>query len=203
MNAGAKLVRQIFTAQKAGSNTNGTPTNTNIPNLKIKSNNRRRKRAQVAGLVSGPSSSGSVRVRDTEKASFDKASVISALSFPFNLKRLGEFAKMYERYQIHTVRIRVLGTAGSAQAGTIAYGVLSGGVEDVIKTADDILALRPSRTHHLSQQSSILLGHDIQLSKYMRTDDKSAFTLYSWATVANVAFLEVSYDVTFSSPRPF
>lgn len=203
MNAGAKLVRQIFTAQRAGSNTN-IPPNTNIPNLKLKSNNRRRKRGTpVVGLVSGPSSSGSVRVRDTEKASFDKASAVVATSFPFNLKRLGEFSKMYERYQIHTVRIRVLGTAGSAQAGTIAYGVLSGGVEDVIKTADDILALRPSRTHHVSQQSSIVLGHDIQLSKYMRTDDKSAFTLYSWATVANVAFLEVSYDVTFSSPRPF
>lgn len=152
--------------------------------------------ASAAGL-------GSVRVSDMEKFNPSSANAVVKYGFPFSLARMGKFAQMYERYMIHKVVIKCVGLGGSAEAGSCIYGVLSGAVDDNIKTTTAINSLRPSKCQHISHTTSVVVGHDIQLSKWRRCDEDDAFALYIYTSdVAKLVF-EITYDVTFSSPRPF
>lgn len=198
MNAGMKLVRQLL-ERKAPLNNNVNNNNNVVRKLK----QRKARRTPLRAISTGPSGEGNIRVRDTEKFNMATANAVVVSGFPVNLTRLQAFAKMYEKYMIHSIQIRVLGIAGSAQDGQVYIGITSGPNDTRVKTAKDLLAMKPSRVLHASGSTIINLTHDIQLSKYMRCDDDDAFTLYYWVTKADVAYIEMSYDVTFSSPRPF
>lgn len=140
---------------------------------------------------------------DTEKFSVSTNSKVVAYGFPFSLARLGKFSQMYERFSIHKVLIRCVGLGGSAETGQCYYGVISGPKDANITTITNINALRPSNTQHVSHTTQMSVTQDIQLSKWRRSDDDDAFTLYIWCTDVSKVVFEVSYDVTFASPRPF
>lgn len=146
---------------------------------------------------------GSIRVNDMEKFFPSKDSELAGYGFPFSLARLGKFAQMYERYMIHKIVIKCVGLGGSAESGSCVYGVLSGPKDVNIKTLTDINAMRPSKTQHISHTTQIVVGHDIQLSKWRQCDEDDAFALYIWSSSASKTVFEISYDLTFASPRPF
>lgn len=146
---------------------------------------------------------GMIRVSDTEKFNVSSASQVVGYGFPFSLARLGKFASMYERFMIHKVVIKCIGLGGSAEAGTCVYGVLSGIVDKDIKTITNINALRPSRSQHISHTTMLSVTQDIQLSKWRRCDEDDAFSLYVYTTDSAKSLFEVTYDLTFASPRPF
>lgn len=122
-------------------------------------------------------------------------------TFPFqNVERMKAFRNLYGKYMIHSVVIKAQGLAGSAATGTVAYGVLVDGHSSAV-TENNLSALRPYRTHHGSKSSSIKLTHDIQLSKWMDSDNP-AFTLYFKLSAASIISFQITYDVSFASPRP-
>lgn len=199
LNAGSRLVRQLWdmnTMRQA------------LPPIQPQSSqnppqNRRRRRNRRRARGVGPSTftpSGEIRVNDTE--SFSPSSTnLDYKTFPFqNLERMKAFRQLYGKFMIHSVTIKAQGLAGSATVGTIAYGVLVDGHSSAVNV-DNLSTLRPYRTHHASKSSSIKLTHDIQLSKWMDSDT-AAFTLYWKASATGVVSFQVSYDVSFASPRP-
>lgn len=155
------------------------------------------------GRATGPTTEGTLRVVDTEKTELSTSGKVIGIGFPFATARLGKFAKMYERVKINRVIIKCVGMAGSAEAGTLHYGILSGNVDKNIQNVDQILAMRPNRSQHISHTTSLIVTHDIQLGKWSPCDDDDSFSLYSYTDVANKAYFEISYDLIFASPRPF
>lgn len=164
---------------------------------------RRTSRLKVRSLEGKVTGMGMVRVTDMERFNVSAPSKVVAYGFPFSLARMGKFAQMYERYMIHKVNIRCVGLGGSAEAGVCTYGVLSGAVDANLNSTTGINALRPSHNQHISHTTSVNVGHDIQISKWRRCDDDDAFTLYVQTDSVSKVVFEITYDVTFSSPRPF
>jgi hypothetical protein len=149
----------------------------------------------------GVSEMGKIRIKDMERTSNDKTSIM-VMEFPFQLKRLNKYRGMFEKFMIHKIVIKCVGQAGSAEKGVVAYGILSGTKVD-IKEMDQILALKPSKSHHVSMSSSVTITSDIQLGKWVSCDEANAFTLYTMTTAASTSLMEIYYDVTFASPVPF
>lgn len=164
---------------------------------------RRRAGGKVRSLDAKASGLGVVRVSDMERFNPSAADKVVAYGFPFSLSRMGKFAQMYERYMIHKVNIKCVGLGGSAESGVCAYGVLSGPVDTNLTTTTQVNALRPSHNQHISHTTQVNVTHDIQLSKWRRCDEDDAFTLYIRTSDISKVVFEITYDVTFSSPRPF
>lgn len=145
---------------------------------------------------------GSVTVIDMEKFSVGKGLVTD--QFPLDkCQRLVGFTKMYARYRINRIVIKAIGLVGSASSGTIVYGIMSGPVDSNVT---DPSVLKPSKAHHASKSSQIVITRNIQVQDYMLTtgaEDNVPFTLYSNSTNDNNVIFEVHYNITFSSPLPF
>lgn len=157
---------------------------------------------RAVGTGAAPNASGSIRVSDTEKFNAGDGKV-EGWGFPFSLSRMAQFAKMYEKYMIHRVTIRAIGLAGAAEAGTCNFGVMAGAKDEKLDSVAKINALRPSRAQHVSHTNQLTVTNDIQLSKWRECALDDSFTLYTYVTKGPQVVFEVSYDVTFSSPRPF
>lgn len=178
---------------------NVAPANQRLPRVRKRRAVAKRSRtlqASAAGL-------GTVRVTDMEKFNPGSKDQVVKYGFPFSLARMGKFAQMYERYMIHKVNIRCVGLGGSAESGSCIYGVLSGAVDDNVKTTTAINSMRPSKCQHISHTTSVSVSHDIQLSKWRKCDEDDAFALYIYTTDTAKTVFEITYDVTFTSPRPF
>lgn len=172
------------------------PVSTNPPRKR----KRRRNRKGMSTNRNQGNVSGEIRVKDTEKFTVT-TNTLDYKTFPFaNIARMNSFTAMYGKYMIHSITIKCIGLVGTASTATIVYGVMVDGHSDKVTEAT-LPNLKPSRQHHASRVSSVKLTHDIQLSKWMDSETH-AFTLYWKASLASAVCFEVSYDISFASPRP-
>ncbi|UHK03022.1 MAG: hypothetical protein GuTV1_gp3 [Guiyang tombus-like virus 1] len=195
LNVGTRMARQYWDMNRMRDALPAAPPQSSNP-PKRRRNRRRGRQAKPSSM------NGAVRVVDTEKwiVSTDK---FDYKEFPFSsASRLAQYAKMYGKYNIKRVNIKTCGLIGSAVTGTFHYGIAVDSKLSTVIDADTIMKLAPSRSQHASATSSITVTHDMQLSKWMDSDTH-AFTLYWKSSVANTVVVEVSYDITFASPRPF
>lgn len=123
------------------------------------------------------------------------------------LPRLAAVEKMYHRYRIKYVNIAFKSGSGTATAGNVAFGVCVGPKVANVKTQSDIMKLRPFSYVPAWKNSSITVGSDIDIGRFMisgsKSEDGVAFTLYIFASAAQLGVIQISYEVEFSHPTPF
>lgn len=149
----------------------------------------------------------SVRCRDTEV--FASADTFTAIEFyPHNahLPRLKAEASKFTRYRINSVQISWVPACASTTTGDCRFGVVVGAA-DATFTSDGILAMRPMKVVAVWQPATITLkGAYVMLQNHLLVgkagdNDSVAFTLYV-DTAKKGGNWTVSYDVTFSYPKP-
>lgn len=126
---------------------------------------------------------------------------------PEELVRLKAMEAMYTRYRVRYVNVSYKSGSGTATAGNVAVGIAAGPAIEAVKTATDVLKLRPSFYVPAWKNESLSIGADIDLGRYMLCGNTSAdgvaFTLYVYSTAANLGLIQVSYNVEFTQPKPF
>lgn len=176
---------------------------------------RQRGRNRGNGGDSGTTTTGSSRVtircRDTEILTDVTAATTGpkALVFnpaPDNLVRLQAESTKYLKYRINSMVIRYRPHCASTTAGAINFGVQVGPELDGIKVA----ALRPAVLTAVWRPGVLRVGADVMMQQHLFSGDKDgnsvAFCLYvelpSGKKLSDYGNMEVTYDVTFSFPRP-
>lgn len=167
---------------------------------------RRRNRQGVVGPAVTPTGAELV-VRDKEVLC-EQTSNVQSLQFnpaPSGLKRLSQFAKMYERYRIISMTITYQPVAGMTASGGCYLGVAPGIKLPEVKAKDDILRLKPSVSGTAFTPHSLNVGA-IMPQKWLYCNDSTrdgvAFTLYSAGENAGGSLI-VNYHVQFDGPKPF
>lgn len=149
-------------------------------------------------------------MQDTEMFSLEKAATMETYSFnpAAALPRLGQFEKMYERYRIIFMTIKFVPATATTDSGSVTFGICPGKVNTAVKTANDILKLRPSRCVAVWQGATISLGQTIDSQRFLHCgeidNDGVAFTLYVWWGGTTVTgHFQVSYKVELAYPKVF
>lgn len=179
-------------------------------------NNRRgrsrRRNASSRTTASGPTSSGTVRVRG--KTTID-ISYTASFSFnyysmaPSNITRLDLYRQMYELYHFNSLRFRGLPFA-SGGAGPTAMGLLcgshvttpSGWNYSYVTNLDSAVTLYPGQT---VPRSLLIPGRRMHNDRKWYTTNNGdgypcTFVVGGPNTTAVTAVIEVDYDVTFTQP---
>lgn len=150
-----------------------------------------------------------IRVVDTE---YLAATTGTIERYTFNpapdaLARLQQFAKMYHRFKINRIVVHYEPGVGTATTGNVAFGICIGPAIATIDKSDEIMKLCPSSYVPAWKASSISVGRDIDIGRYMicggNGDTSIACTLYVLATAKDLGIIRVSYDVAFSYPVNF
>jgi len=179
-------------------------------------NNKRRRYSQRGGrsrtTASGPTSSGTVRVRG--KATID-LSYNASFSFnyyslaPSLLTRLDLYRQMYELYHFNSLRFRGLPFA-SGGAGPTAMGLLCGSKSTTpsgwnysyVAALDSAVVLYPGQTVPRALQIPGRRMHNDR--KWYATNNgdgyPATFVVGGPNSTAVTAVFEVDYDITFTQP---
>lgn len=162
-----------------------------------------------AGMRMGSTSGSVLKIVDSEVLG-NVPNTLTAYEFNPGVDgtpRLKQFELVFERYRVLYFNIAYISGSAMNVAGQVEFGVLPGPKEDVVKTADDILRLRPSFFVPAWKSETITLSGLIDSSRFMHCgatgDTGVAFTLYAIASAQNLGKIKVSYAVEFAYPRPF
>nr|QQP18789.1 hypothetical protein 2 [Soybean thrips tombus-like virus 4] len=161
----------------------------------------------------GTQGSGVVTVVDTEMFApiGFVTGVINVMQFNpghSKLPRLNRQAGMYERYRVVYVTVKFVPAVATTTTGSLYFSICPGPSQTAVKTADDILKLRPSRCVAVWQSATINMGQAIDTQRYMVCGDTSvdgtAFTLYyQYGNTAAGGHFQVSYKIEFAYPKVF
>lgn len=170
---------------------------------------RRRGGGRGRGGNSVVTGSGNITVVDTEYFAPESNKLVALVFNPSNdkLPRLNKFETMYTRYKINSVNIKFCPATSAMTAGSLYFGVLPGPANAQVTSPDTIIKIRPSRVTSVWQGASIGVGGSIDTARTMVCGDASvdgvAFTLYYHFGAATSGQFQISYNITFSYPKPF
>lgn len=148
-----------------------------------------------------------VTLRDTEVIASAKATlqVIEFCPGKTGLTRLDAEASKFTRYQFHSAQVAFKATASTTTSGQITFGILPGAKNDNIKTAGDIMKLRPFRVGAVWKSDSISVPRNVTPQNYLYTngtgDDDVAFCIYIYNSEGSGTFA-ITYNLTLSYPNP-
>lgn len=166
---------------------------------------------QPSAGISNTRSGAKVTIRDTEMLKQVTKTPVIYVFNPGNtdMPRLYNMAQMYTRYRFKYLNVAYKSGSGTSVVGNVAVGIASGPalMKTADATTDKILKLRPSFFVPAWKNDTLSIGSDIDLSRFMlcsdTTADGIAFCLYVASTADNLGFIQVSYEIEFSQPRPF
>lgn len=186
-----------------------------LPRVPQRGRGRGRGRRGRVNRSTGPGvgvrSTGVVVVRDTEYLGVIKKG-LNTFEFnpgPEGLKRLSKQAAMYERYRIISVTVAYKPATSTYNTNVITIGILPGVLNSQVKTANDILAMKPAMQIPVWKGASLTLGRLIDSQRFMHCNTKDdggmSFCLYTFGTEGadQTGSLVVTYHIEFAYPRPF
>lgn len=166
----------------------------------------RRQRAPAANM--GAAGSGRIIVTDSELIDIPE----TLLTLPLNpasdsLLRLSRYETMYERFRYIKLVVTFEPTSGMATEGSVAFSLLTGPAQAVVKDRATILKCQPARVTPAWKRATIVAGVNLDSQRFLHCgeagDGGVAATIYCLATAKSLGFLRVSYTVEFAFPRPF
>lgn len=121
--------------------------------------------------------------------------------------RLNAEAAKYNKFRIRYVNISYKAISSTYAKGSVAIGIMAGKKDKAIKDASTILKLRPARVEPCWRSTSISVGASIQsqmlyLTNTVDDDDAVPFTIYLYSDADTPGYIEISYAVEFSFPKP-
>lgn len=135
------------------------------------------------------------------------SNVVSTGSPTLTAVRLNAEAAKFSRFRFRRLTVQYKAATSTYTSGSMAIGVQAEAYDDAINTGDEVMRLRPGSVGPVWKDASFSVDIGTACQKWFTTSgsktsqDAVPFTLYVCSGAAAPGYLQLSYEVEFTSPK--